>query len=211
MCGTGFPPCIPQVILGLLAHKTRVVITHQLRFVRHPAVDTVIVLGVGGHVLATGTFDDVKHTLPADLTAEVEGEGSGAAVVAAAIASGVASAAAAEAADGATEGGAGAKPSGALGAGDGVGVRSQGLARLLIPGASGGSAAGEPPKKGVGRLCLAFMRGHFGNFGSRKAKSYARVHTLLTSVVLVACGTRTRAATLQTSQGKGARGCQRIP
>ena len=81
MCGTGVVLCIRQVILGLLAHKTRVVITHQLRFVRHPAVDTVIVLGVGGHVLATGTFDDVKHTLPADLTAEVEGEGSGAAVV----------------------------------------------------------------------------------------------------------------------------------
>ena len=168
MCGTGVLLCIRQVILGLLAHKTRVVITHQLRFVRHPAVDTVIVLGVGGHVLATGTFDDVKHTLPADLTAEVEGEGSGAAVVAAAIASGVASAAAAEAADGTTEGGAAAKPSVALAAGDGEGVRSQGLARLLTPGASGGSAAGEPPKKGVGRLCLAFTRGHSGNFGSRK-------------------------------------------
>jgi hypothetical protein len=56
-----------QVICGMLAGKTRVVVTHQLRFVRNPAVDTVLVLGVGGAVIASGSYDSVMHALPAEL------------------------------------------------------------------------------------------------------------------------------------------------
>jgi hypothetical protein len=61
-----------QVICGLLASKTRVMVTHQLRFVRSPAMDAVVVLGIGGATLAVGTYGEVAHALPSDMSSELD-------------------------------------------------------------------------------------------------------------------------------------------
>ncbi len=136
------------MICGLLADKTRVVVTHQLRFVRHPAVNTVVVLGVGGAVLATGTYDEVSHALPADLAAEEDGS------AAAAVASGVAAAAAAGAGEFTATGSATAKEGPAAGSSAGsLGpdvLRSNGLARLVTPAAEKAYGTVKTTKKDPG-------------------------------------------------------------
>ncbi len=137
------------MICGLLADKTRVVVTHQLRFVRHPAVNTVVVLGVGGAVLATGTCDEVSHALPADLAAEEDGDAAAAVAFGVMAATAVAGAGepipagSASRAEGATAGGS----AGSLGPDV---LKTNGLTRLVTPAAEKAYRAVATTKKAGG-------------------------------------------------------------
>ena len=53
-----------------MQHKTRIVITHQLRFVSNRAVSRVVVLGLSGSIVASGSYVDVQHALPSDIRVE---------------------------------------------------------------------------------------------------------------------------------------------
>ena len=72
LCVFGAALCFwgEQVICGILQHKTRIVITHQLRFVSNRGVSRVVVLGLTGSIVASGSYVDVQHALPSDIRVE---------------------------------------------------------------------------------------------------------------------------------------------
>ena len=72
LCVFGAALCFwgEQVICGILQHKTRIVITHQLRFVSNRGVSRVVVLGLTGSIVASGSYVDVQHVLPSDIRVE---------------------------------------------------------------------------------------------------------------------------------------------